>query len=86
MSDHTIPPQTEPHDELMSPAQVQRECGGLSQSSRWRMERRGDFPKRIQLTTGRTAYIRSEIEAWKRERIAAGLAARAAKGEQHAHA
>jgi predicted DNA-binding transcriptional regulator AlpA len=78
MSIHTSTPDALPADELMSPAQVQRECGGLSQSQRWRMERRGDFPQRIRITQGRTAYIRSEVEAWKAARIEAGLAARRA--------
>jgi predicted DNA-binding transcriptional regulator AlpA len=86
MSSHsrTIPPDT--YEEIVSPKQTERECAGLSQSQRWRMEQRGEFPKRIQITPGRVGYLRSELEAWKRERIAAGLAARAAKAEQHAHA
>ncbi|MBA3885691.1 MAG: AlpA family phage regulatory protein [Acidobacteria bacterium] len=80
MDTHTVTP-THPSDreELVAPAQAARECGGLSQSQRWRMEQRGDFPKRIPITPGRSAYLRSEIERWKADRIAAGLAARAAK-------
>jgi predicted DNA-binding transcriptional regulator AlpA len=75
MSDHSIAADT-PADELVSPARARRECGDLSPSTVWRLEQRGEFPKKIKITPARTGYIRSELEQWKAKRIAAALAAR----------
>jgi prophage regulatory protein len=36
----------------------------LSDTTVWRMERRGDFPRRIAISTKRVAWRRKEIEAW----------------------
>lgn len=36
-----------------------------------RLERAGEFPKRIRLSANRVAWLRDEIEEWKRRRIAA---------------
>lgn len=44
---------------------------GVSKSTVWRMESKGDFPRRIQLTSGRVAWRRSEVMAWMMERRAA---------------
>ena len=44
-----------------------REVGGktgLSRSTRWRLEKRGDFPKRIRISPGAVAWRESEIDAW----------------------
>lgn len=37
---------------------------GLSNVTRWRMEKRGDFPKRRQISPNRVAYLESEVIAW----------------------
>jgi prophage regulatory protein len=37
---------------------------GLSRSTRWRLERRGQFPRRRQLSPGCSGWIASEIAAW----------------------
>jgi len=42
----------------------------LSHSSIRRLVRDDEFPKPIQLTDGRKAWIRSEVVAWSRDRIA----------------
>ena len=34
----------------------------------WRLERVGDFPKRVKLGANRIAWVESEIDAWIRER------------------
>jgi prophage regulatory protein len=34
----------------------------------WRMERRGEFPRRIRVSPGRVAWRRSEIEQWLEQR------------------
>ncbi|MGX1110566.1 MULTISPECIES: helix-turn-helix transcriptional regulator [Bradyrhizobium] len=39
----------------------------LSDITRRRLERRQRFPKRIKLSTRRSVYRRSEIEAWVRD-------------------
>jgi prophage regulatory protein len=41
----------------------------LSQSTLWRMERKGQFPKRIQISTGRVAWYESEVTDWMQSRI-----------------
>ena len=43
----------------------------LSDTTIWRMERRGDFPKRISVSLRRIAWRRREIEAWLAQREAA---------------
>jgi prophage regulatory protein len=51
----------------------ERECRqitGLSRSTRWRLERRGQFPRRRQISDGATGWLASEIAAWVKERAA----------------
>lgn len=36
----------------------------------WRMEQIGKFPRRVQLSAARIAWLKSEIDAWKAARIA----------------
>lgn len=36
-----------------------------------RLERRGEFPRHVQLSAKRVAWVESEIDAWVNERIAA---------------
>ena len=42
---------------------------GLSRTTRWRLERRGEFPRRRALSTNTVGWLASEIEAWMAERI-----------------
>ena len=42
----------------------------LSVTTVWRMERRGEFPRRISISTRRVAWRRSEVEAWLEQRAA----------------
>jgi predicted DNA-binding transcriptional regulator AlpA len=46
----------------------------LSRTTMWRMERRGEFPRRISISDRRVAWRRSEIEAWLKRRAAIGAA------------
>ncbi|MBU8920750.1 MAG: AlpA family transcriptional regulator [Bacteroidales bacterium] len=41
-----------------------REITGLSYTSIWRLEKRGEFPKRIQLPVKGVAWRMDEIEEW----------------------
>ena len=42
----------------------------LSKTTRWRMERRGEFPKRVRLSPGRIGWRQADIEAWISSRAA----------------
>jgi len=46
------------------------ELTSLSRTTRWRMERRDEFPKRVRLSPGRVGWRRADIEAWIRSRTA----------------
>ena len=37
---------------------------GLSRTTLWRLERRGEFPRRLRLSPNSTGWIESEIEQW----------------------
>ena len=43
---------------------------GTSRTTRWRLERQGKFPKRIQISTGAVGWLESELQAWIQERAA----------------
>jgi prophage regulatory protein len=43
----------------------------LSDPTIWRMERRGEFPRRILIGQRRVAWRRSEIESWLERRASA---------------
>ena len=42
----------------------------LSETTVWRMELRGEFPRRIQIARKRVAWSRREVEAWIKNRAA----------------
>jgi len=44
---------------------------GLSRTTIWRLERAGDFPKRIKLSAGACGWRLSEVMAWLEKRQAA---------------
>jgi len=41
-----------------------REATGLSRSSRWRLEKLGQFPPRRQLAPNSVGWVESEVEGW----------------------
>jgi prophage regulatory protein len=41
---------------------------GLSHVTQWRMEKRGEFPKRRQISANRVAWLESEILSWMESR------------------
>jgi len=45
----------------------------LSHVTLWRMEKRGEFPKRRQISPGRVAWLESEILAWMESRPVSGI-------------
>lgn len=44
---------------------------GLSKTTIWRLERAGDFPKRVKLSAGAVGYHLTDIQAWLATREAA---------------
>jgi len=46
-----------------------RKLTGLSRSTRWRLERSGEFPKRRRLSSNGVGWLLSEIEAWQASRL-----------------
>lgn len=54
------------------------ECGrmtGLSKSTRWRMERRSEFPAMVKLSPGRSAYRLSSVLSWMASRTTSSVEA-----------
>ena len=46
-----------------------RHITGLSRTTRWRMECRGEFPRKRQISKNAVAWLASEIKSWMAERI-----------------
>ncbi|GFO67225.1 transcriptional regulator [Geomonas limicola] len=42
---------------------------GLSYTTQWRLERAGDFPKRVRLGTGSVGWHLDEVEEWLKGRV-----------------
>ena len=57
-------------DRFLREAEVLR-ITGLSRTTRWRMERRGEFPRRRILSRNAVGWLASQIEAWMAERAEA---------------
>jgi len=45
---------------------------GLSRSTIWRLERKGAFPRRIQLSPGRVGWEKNSVEAYIKSRPIVG--------------
>jgi prophage regulatory protein len=48
---------------FLFPSEVD-EITRIADLTRWRMEKRGLFPRRIRLSPGRIAWRRADIESW----------------------
>jgi prophage regulatory protein len=53
---------TEP-DRLLSVREACR-LTGLGRTTLWAMERRGEFPRRVQVSAGRVAFRRADVAGW----------------------
>jgi len=53
--------------------QERRHTTGVSDVTWWRMEKRGEAPKRRQISPGRVGWLESEILAWMKSRPVSGL-------------
>ena len=56
-------------DHVLSPREAWR-FAGISRSTMYRLEGVGAFPRRIQISEGRTGYLASELDAWLKARAA----------------
>jgi prophage regulatory protein len=45
---------------------------GLSRSTRWRLERAGEFPRRRRISAGCTGWLASEMAGWVADRAERG--------------
>ncbi len=54
---------------ILDEAQV-RSLTSLSRTTRWRLERRGEFPQHVRLSPGRVGWRQGDIEAWIGSRAA----------------
>jgi predicted DNA-binding transcriptional regulator AlpA len=59
-------------DRFLSKAKV-NEMSGLSDVTRWRMEKRSEFPNRRQISPNRVAYLESEVLDWMESRPRSGI-------------
>jgi len=59
-------------DKFLSKPEV-LDMAGLSHVTAWRMEKRGEFPKRRQISTNRVAWLESEILEWMNTRPVSGI-------------
>ncbi len=59
--------QNEPQDRILRTDEVQ-EIVGLSRSTIWRLERKGDFPARLPLGVNSVGWRSSDIEKWVHHR------------------
>ena len=50
---------------------VVRDRTGLSRSTIWRLERRGDFPKHRQISPNTVGWIEQEIDDWMQSKVKA---------------
>jgi prophage regulatory protein len=48
-----------------------RQLTGLSRVTRWRLERRGEFPRKVRLSERAVGWPEAEILAWLQERVEA---------------
>ena len=59
------------NDYFMREPEIER-VTGLSRTTRWRLERKGKFPRKRQISPNATACLASEIFAWMAEKMRSG--------------
>jgi len=65
MNEHTHTPPT-----ILRMPEVMR-IVGMSRPSLYRMMKAGTFPQQVRLSPGAVGWLRSEVEGWLTERVAA---------------
>ena len=56
-------------NEIIRPRDLPYETG-LSRTTIWRLEKNGDFPKRVRLSAGAVGYLRTAVAQWRADRQA----------------
>jgi prophage regulatory protein len=56
-------------DRILREPEVKR-LSGLSRTTRWRLERQGEFPRRLQISENAIGWLDSEIRLWIESRQA----------------
>lgn len=51
------------HNEIIRPRNLPT-ITGISRTTIWRLEKKGDFPKRVRLSAGAVGYRTSEVMSW----------------------
>lgn len=54
------------NDSLLRKKDVERETG-LSESTLWRLEKKGEFPPRVRISANTVGWWKSDINAWMDE-------------------
>lgn len=62
-----VQPAPDSTDRILRAHEV-HQISGLSRTTIWRMENKGQFPRRLPLSTGSAGWRKSEINAWVRTR------------------
>jgi predicted DNA-binding transcriptional regulator AlpA len=63
------PDQASKPNRLISFRELSDRLGGLSRTTIWRMQRRGDFPRPIPISPGRVCWDESAVDQWVEGRI-----------------
>ncbi len=57
---------------LISKREVQEKTT-FSSVTLWRMEKAGTFPKRVQISPGRVAWLESDVDEWIQQKLSNAL-------------
>jgi len=49
-----------------------RQITSLSRTSIWRLERRNQFPQRVQISPGRVGWEEEKVQKWIKDRVTVG--------------
>ena len=71
MTDASVATPDDREDRLLPWDRVQ-DITGLSRTTAWRMQQRGDFPRPVPISPGRVGWSETELTAWKAARKAGG--------------
>lgn len=71
MTEEPLSVPDEREDRLLPWGRVQ-DITGLSRTTAWRMQQRGDFPTPVPVSPGRVGWSETELTAWKAARKAGG--------------
>ena len=51
-------------DRILTSEEVKAAAGGLNEVTLWKLEKKGDFPKRRQISPHRVGWLASEMSEW----------------------